>query len=124
MADPSARVVLRTLPKSIEASVYNHVRLALLRLGRPLRIEVPRHRGLDVIFDDDVWLVVDSCADDQPILAWLDFARHGRDDLHAPVACTLELYHRCAGLIMGTALDALDEALAARLKPHGDHDSP
>ena len=124
MRDRSSHVALRTLPKSIEASVYNHVRLALLRLGRPLRIEVPRHRGLDVILDDDAWLVVDSCADDQPILAWLDFIRHGRDNLLAPMSCTLELYHRCAGLIMGTALDALDEALGARLKAHGEQDPP
>jgi len=115
MRDRSSHVALRTLPKSIEASVYNHVRLALLRLGRPLRIEVPRHRGLEMILDDDSWLCVDACADDQPIMAWLDFARHGRDSLHQPVTCTLELYHRCAGLVMGTVLDDLDVALAERL---------
>lgn len=108
---------LRTMPKSIAASTYNHVRLALLRLGRPLRVELPRHRGLEIILDDDVWLCVDTGADDQPVLAWLEFSGRGRDNLHEPVTCNLELYHRCAGLVMGTALDALDEAVAARLHP-------
>ncbi len=35
--------------------------------------------------------------------------------LHEPVPWLLELYHMQAGLIMGTALDALDDALAEYL---------
>jgi hypothetical protein len=49
-------------------------------------------------------------------MAWLDFAGHHRDNLQEPVACTLELYHRCAGLVIGSSLDSLDEALAKRIK--------
>jgi len=52
-------------------------------------------------------------------MAWLDFATQHRDNLREPVACTLELYHRFSGLVMGSALDSLDEALADRLR----HDS-
>jgi len=117
MRDHSAPTALRTLPKTIEASVYNHVRLALRRLGAPLRIAVPDHRGLEIILDHHLWLCVDANAEDQPVMAWKEFASQGRDDLQAPVACTLELYHRFAGLVMGSALDALGEALHERLRP-------
>jgi len=116
MRDRLTHMALRTMPKSIEASIYNHVRLALRRLGCPLRIEIPEHRGLEITLDDDIWLCVDANADDQPVMAWLAFGTHRRDNLHEPVTCTLELYHRCAGLVMGSALDALGEALAERLK--------
>lgn len=109
-------MTLRTMPKSIEASIYNRVRLALRRLGSPLRVAVPGHRGLEVMLDHQTWLCVDANTDDQPVMAWLNFAANHRDNLHEPVACTLELYHRCAGLVMGSVLDALDEALAERLK--------
>lgn len=111
---------LRAMPQSIEASICNHVRLALRRIGCPLRVEVPGHRGLEVIRDDDVWLCVDANADDQPVLAWRAFSGHGRDNLHEPVTCSLELYHRYAGLVMGSALDALDEAVSARLRGEPD----
>ncbi len=116
MRDWLKPTALRTMPKSIEASIYNHVRLALRRLDSPLRVAVPRHRGLEMILDDHIWLCVDANADDQPVMAWLDFGIHHRDNLHEPVGCTLELYHRFAGLVMGSALDSLDESLTDQLK--------
>ncbi|MBI3771089.1 MAG: hypothetical protein HY272_00075 [Gammaproteobacteria bacterium] len=102
--------------KTIEASVYDHMRLGLKRLGTPLRVAVPGHRGLEVILDDRIWLCVDATAEDQPVMAWQDFASQGRSDLQTPVSCTLELYHRFAGLVMGSVLDSLNEALNERLK--------
>ncbi|MHB8729331.1 MAG: hypothetical protein ACYC9K_09910 [Sulfuricaulis sp.] len=104
---------LRTFPKLIEADNYNRVRLALKRLPRPLRVELPDHRGLDALLDDDGWLVVDTLQADQPVLAWVEFGH--RSALHEPVACVLKLYHVHAGLVMGTALEALDKALKQRL---------
>lgn len=115
MRDWLKPTALRTMPKSIEASIYNHARLALRRLGSPLRVAVPGHRGLEIILDDYIWLCVDANADDQPVMAWLDFESQHRDNLHEPVSCTLELYHRFAGLVMGSTLDSLDEALTERL---------
>jgi hypothetical protein len=106
---------LRSLPKRLEAAYYNRVRLALRRLGRPLRVALPQHRGLEAILDNDAWVCVDTTRDDLPVLAWRAFGTHGRDSLHKPVDCRLELYHWHAGLIMGTALEALDTALRARL---------
>lgn len=103
--------VLHTLPKTIEAACYNRVRLALLRRGRPLRVAVPNHRGLEMILDDRHWLCVDSFQNDQPILGWDEFETAGRAALHAPVSCRLCFYHVHAGLVMGSVLDALQQAL-------------
>jgi len=110
---------LRVMPKAIEAPCYNRVRLALRRLGNPLRLPLPQHRGLDAILDDQAWVCVDTICNDFPVLAWCGFAVQGRDSLHTPVDCHVRLYHWKAGLIMGTALDALDTALRERLAPPG-----
>lgn len=109
---------LRVMPKTIPATCYNRVRLALIRLGKPLRIDLPRHRGLEMVLADDAWRCVDSLSEDQLILAWRAFASGGRDNLTEPVACELFLYHHCAGLVMGSALSAMEEALDARLVPN------
>ena len=107
--DPIGRVPLRIFPKMIEASCYNHVRLALRRLGNPLRVELPDHRGLHIILNDQLWLCIDNICNDQPVMAWLDFdTRKHNTALHEPVPCQLRLYHMHAGLVMGSALDALD----------------
>ncbi|ADE16472.1 conserved hypothetical protein [Nitrosococcus halophilus Nc 4] len=106
---------LRVLPKTIEATDFNRVRLALRRLGRPLRVALPAHRGLEVILDNHMWLCVDSFHQDQPVLAWRSFETIDRYGLHEPVRCELCLYHTHAGLIMGSAIEQLSEALAKRL---------
>jgi hypothetical protein len=109
----------RIFPKTIEATCYNRGRLALLRLGYPLRVALQQHRGLEVILSNTMWLCVDSNADDLPILSWREFQIHGRRNLIQPVPCELWLYHSCAGLIMGSALDDLDQALEKiMLPPH------
>lgn len=59
---------LRIFPKKIEAACYNRGRLALLRLGDPLRVPLPLHRGLVVILNSAIWLCVDSFADNQPVV--------------------------------------------------------
>lgn len=102
---------LRIFPKKIEAACYNRARLALLRLGDPLRVTLQKHRGLDVILSNVNWLCVDSFAEDQVILAWCDFKIHARSNLHRPVAANLWLFHSCSGLIMGSALEDLHQSL-------------
>jgi hypothetical protein len=59
---------LRIFSKKIEAACYNRGRLALLRLGDPLRVPLPLHRGLVVILNSAIWLCVDSFADNQPVV--------------------------------------------------------
>ncbi len=98
---------IRVLPKTIDAACYNRIRVALLRRKTPLRVAVAGHHGLEVILTDAAWLCVDATRDDQPILAWSRFDTAGRSALHEPVVCRLSLYHMHAGLIMGSALEAL-----------------
>ena len=105
---------LRSMQKNIEAACYNHVRLAMHRLGKPLRVELPDHRGLEIILNNESWLCVDSIHDDQPIMMWCDFDKHN-SALHVDVPCVLHLYHTHASLIMGSALDALDQSLTEKL---------
>jgi len=107
---------LRQMAKTIEANYYNHVRLALMRIDNPLRVELPGHRGLEVILHDSYWFCIDGLHDDLPIMAWCDFdTRHHSHALHQPVPCQLCLYHMHAGLIMGSALEALDQTLVEKL---------
>ena len=120
MDTPHETAPWRIFPKQIEAACYNQVRLALLRLENPLRIALVRHRGLEVILRDASWLCVDAFAEDQPILAWREFQTHPRDNLYQPIACELWLYHHCAGLIMGAALDDLQHAIEHRLGHTGE----
>lgn len=101
----------RKIPKKIEAACYNKGRLALLRYGSPLRITLSKHRGLEVILNEEIWLCVDSLSNDLPVLEWREFNIHARDNLYKPIPCKLCLYHNCAGLIMGSAIDDLHEAL-------------
>jgi hypothetical protein len=110
---------LRTFPKRLEAAYYNRVRVALRRFGNPLRVALPEHNGLHAILEDAAWVCVDSTRNDLPVLAWLGFANR-RERLHEPVDCRLELYHCRAGLIMSTALEALDRSLRERLPPPRD----
>lgn len=105
---------LRTMPKTVPAGHYNDVRLALRRLGNPLRIEMPRLH-VEILLCDKVWWCLRHYEDEIPLLAWTAFeARRG--GLHDPVSCRLHLYHCHAGLLMGTALDALQERVRERLE--------
>jgi hypothetical protein len=109
------QLVMRSLPKSVDARYYNRVRLALIRLGKPLRVALPELGQAAMLLNDEEWLCVDTSRDDLPMMAWREFEVSGRDALHEPVRCTLELYHTHAGMLMGSALQALDAALAERL---------
>lgn len=107
---------LRSVPKTIEARYYNHVRLALNRLGNPLEVELDGDmRQTGMLLSDDEWLCVDSTRDDLPLLAWRDFDIKERAALHAPVRCTLHLYHSHAGLLIGRTLPILDRILRKQL---------
>ena len=97
----------------ISAAHYNCVRLALKRLGCPLRHELQRP-ALILLLDEEVWAGMAPWDEELPLLAWTGFDTH-RSGLDQPVACRLHLYHSHAGLLMGMALDALDTGLKARL---------
>jgi hypothetical protein len=107
---------LRVWPKTIPAAHYNCVRLALKRLGCPLRLELQRP-AMILLLDEDLWAGMAPWDEDLPLLAWSEFDTR-RSGLDQPVACRLHLYHAHAGLLMGMALDALDAGLRARLNAH------
>ena len=104
---------IRVWPKSIPAAQYNCVRLALRRLGCPLRHELERS-GLILKLHHDTWAGMAPWDEELPLLAWTEFGRR-RSGLDQPVDCCLHLYHAHAGLLMGVALDALAADLRTRL---------
>lgn len=106
---------LRTVPKTVEARRFNRARLALLRLGSPLRLQLSGLRGVDLILSHRMWLSVDRIQNDLPIMALTDFATDNRSSLHEPVSCHVHLYHYHAGLVMSLIMDAMDQALEERL---------
>lgn len=109
---------LRTLPYTMPAAHYNHIKLALLRLGSPLELELPRF-GLALILDRRSWLGLSLWQEWLPMIEWTRFDTRSRRGLDQPVACELRLYHVHAGLLMGPALEALDEVLQDRLAAAG-----
>lgn len=109
---------LRTLPYMMPAAHYNPVKLALLRLGSPLELELPK-LGLALVLDRRFWLGLSLWQELLPMIEWTRFDTRGRRGLDQPVACELRFYHVHAGLLVRPALEALDEALRERLAVSG-----
>lgn len=116
--------ILKAVSSYIDAVYYNRVRLSLLRLDNPLRIELINLRGLDIIIDDDTWVCVDRTLNDLPIFSWTEFELSSRDNLNQPVACQLRFYHNHADLICGTVLDLIHRNLENRLSENQNHCGP
>jgi hypothetical protein len=115
---------LRVMRKRIAAEDYNRIRLGLLRERLPLRVRINRFRCLLCILDESEWWCVDECHDDLPVLAWRNFDTRERASLNAPVECDLHLYHVQAGLLMGSVLEALAQAVDAHHRSRHVHGSP
>lgn len=109
--------VIKVKPATLEAEIYNRVRLGLIRLENPLRLTLPGLRGMDVLLDDHAWVCVDRTLYDLPVLAWTNFAV-GRRGLHLPVDCVVNYYHIHANVIAETVLSTTDRLLRERLKPY------
>lgn len=99
----------------LDASYYNHVQVALNRLGESLRLSLPRLMTLDLILQRDAWIIVDRALNDVPIAAWTNFDTERRVALHAPVHCQIRLYHAHAGVILKRVLEAMDLLLGEQL---------
>ena len=115
---------LKATPTYIESMYYNRVRIALARIGNPLRIELINLRGLDIVIDDEVWVCVDRTLNDLPIFAWTDFEHGARKNLFEPIACRLRFYHNHADLICGTVLDLINRNLDSRLSRLNEQNKP
>jgi len=105
---------LRIQPRELAKEDYNIVRLGILRLGRPLDLEIEDINGLRCILDDHAWIFIDPYINDMPLLAWTNFKP--RDSINASIACELRLYHIHAGLLISKSLVALQNTLHGLLQ--------
>ena len=104
---------MRSVPHTLDAALYNHVRLALLRIGNPLELELEK-LGIDLVLEKHCWVGYHWQQISLPLIAWDGFDST-RSALDAPVACTMHLYHHHSWLHMPKILAALDEELQLRL---------
>lgn len=104
---------------TLAAEHYNTVRTAFRRLGAPLRLALPGLKHLDLILQEDAWIVVDRVHNDMVVLAWCEFDVDGREDLCAPVPCRIRLFHAHGGLILKRVLALMDDLLRKALAPDG-----
>ena len=110
------------IPGRIEAKVYNEIRLGLLRLKKSsLRIQLQGLRTLDIILEEDAWVVVDNTLADAPIMAWLDFELPSRTSLHEPIPCTINYYHAHASIIRERVLEDTYRQIHSLLHPESIH---
>ena len=107
--------VFEHLQGNINANHYNHVQLALKRLGEEIRLPIPKLKHLDLILQKKAWIIVDRAQNDVPVAAWLNFKADHRDNLHEPITCDLNLYHANAPLILDRTLEAMELILGEEL---------
>lgn len=108
-----------TADYQLDAALFNRVKVALLRLGSPIRFPLPRLRHLNMVLDHETWIVVDDTLNDMPVMAWVEFQTEHREALHTPIGCKLYAYHCHAEVIEGQVLESIADELAQRLEP--DH---
>lgn len=106
---------LRSETTEVQAIYYNHVQTALKRLNNQIRFEIPTLKHLDLILQNDAWVVVDKMLNDMPIIAWSDFEVEHRETLHQPVACEIRFYHFAADKIMNKTLEAMELVLGEKM---------
>ncbi|KPJ92800.1 MAG: hypothetical protein AMJ53_08670 [Gammaproteobacteria bacterium SG8_11] len=99
----------------VNAMHFNHVQIALKKLGESIRLPIPKLKHLDLIVEKEAWIIVDRVLNDIPIAAWTDFQSEHRSNLHEPIACRLQLYHANADLILERTLEAMEMLLGEQL---------
>jgi hypothetical protein len=108
-------LILDRRPGNVDANYFNQAQTALKRIGQQMRFKIPTLNHLDLIVQDDAWIIVDRVLNDIPVVAWTDFQSEGRDSLHEPVTCEIRLYHFAARMILKTTLDAMEIILGQSL---------
>ena len=108
-------LILDRRPGDVDANYFNQAHTALKRIGQQIRFKIPTLNHLDLIVQEDAWIVVDRVLNDIPVVAWADFQTDGRDNLYKPVACEIRLYHFAARMILRTTLDSMEDILGQSL---------
>lgn len=104
---------IRSISFALDATLYNHARLALVRIGNPLELELCS-LAIDMVLENACWVGYYSYQTSLPLIAWDGFDQN-RSALDAPVGCTMHLYHQHSWLQMPKILSAMDVALQSRL---------
>ena len=99
----------------VDANYFNQTKTALKRIGQQIRFKIPTLNHLDLIVQDDSWIVVDRVLNDMPVVAWTEFQTEGRDNLHEPIICEIRIYHFAARIILNTTLNAMENILRQSL---------
>lgn len=104
----------------VDAASFNQVSVALKRLvgaghAPTLRRRIPELKHLDLVLQDDAWIVIDRARNDSPIVCWSDFETT-RDALHEPIPCRLRYYHAYAGMIVKRTLEAMKDVVGEELR--------
>ncbi len=115
--------ILNSRPGHVDADNFNQVQTALKRIDCQIRFKIPKLNHLDLIVQQDAWIVVDRVLNDVPIAAWTNFETKWRDSLHEPVPCEIRLYHFAARMILETTLDAMETILKQSLAEDKNHDA-
>lgn len=101
---------------SMRALYFNHVQQGLKHLGNSIRFPVPKLRSLELILQQEAWIIVDNALNDYPIAAWTAFKSDHRDNLHEDIPCRLQIYHMHAGLVLSRTLEAMELILGEQLE--------
>lgn len=116
-------LILDRRPGNVDANYFNQAQTALKRVGQQIRFKIPTLNHLDLIVQQDAWIIVDRVLNDIPVVAWTDFQTEGRNNLHEPIACEIRLYHFAARMVLKTTLDAMEDILGQSLAEQ-DSDKP
>jgi hypothetical protein len=108
--------VYETSESELDAIHFNHVQVALKRLGEEIRLQIPKLKHLDLILQKDAWILVDRVLNDVPLAAWSDFETSHRDNLHQPIKCKLRLYHNHVHMVLEHTIEAMELLLGEQLQ--------
>ena len=111
---------LMSRKRRIEAGYYNHVQIAIKRLGEGVRLKLPKLKTLELILQPDAWIVVDNAFNDVPVIAWLGFEVSHRENIHEAIPCELRLYHAHASIIQRRVLEGMELLLGEALQQAED----
>jgi len=111
---------LSTWPDKVAAAHYNIVHRALIRRPEGIRLKLPGLKTLEMILQNDAWIIVDRAFNDIPVAAWTNIDADCDRALNDPVECELRYFHGHAGMITKQVLELMDELLNEQLKEGDD----
>jgi len=112
--------ILKSTPFLIPADCFNRLRLLQLHSKGSLEFGLPGLPGHHMVLRRHHW----QCWNRHLrtlLMTWHDFHIHQRDDLGAPVACTLSVHHPYSRTVIHRIHDSLRQHCARHCPPPRDH---